>query len=238
MKLEKYLDYLGEFLNSYLEKSKQKGFVLGVSGGVDSAVVCGLLSKYCKGKFKCFILPIGKTHDLSDAINCCKNFDAPYEMIDLSNIYNSYLEVLPLNTAASANLKSRIRMATLYYHAQLNNFLVIGTDNACEFLTGYFTKFGDGGYDINPMRYLTKDEVYEAAKILGVNKEIINKKPSAGLVNNVCDEDELKVSYKEINNYINGIEISKESTDRIEYLHTISEHKRNLPVFPKKYKKR
>lgn len=231
---QKYYDYLGTFLRQYLKKSHLNGYCLGVSGGIDSAVVANLIKKE-NLNLLCLIMPIDNS-DYNDAILVCKEANVNYKIIDLSPIYHQYIELFGdiNNISSNANLKARLRMITLYYYAQNLNYLVCGTDNADEFYTGYFTKYGDGGYDINPLRYLRKEEVYELATLLNVNQKIISKAPTPELVNGVNDEMELKVTYKELDSFLRGEEINLSSKNRIEYLHKISAHKRKMPVFPKK----
>jgi len=234
MNLKEYELYLSSFLQNYLDESHCKGFVLGVSGGVDSAVVAGLLSKYFKNNHLAIVMPINNQEGFDDAVSVCKHFSLNYKIEDLSKPFNSF--ELPINSSCQGNLKARLRMTTLYYYAQLNNYLVIGTDNKDEYYTGYFTKYGDGGYDINPLRFLNKSQVKEFAKQLGVEDKIIKKKPSANLISGVNDEDELKVSYEILDSYLNGNDVDENSKNRIEHLHLVSEHKRNLPKFPEEFK--
>ncbi len=235
MNLVKYSDYLGNFLKKYLEATKASGYILGVSGGIDSAVVAGLLKKYLPEKCYCLVMPIHSSKEDGELV--CKELDLPYQVLDLTKVYDSYVENTENGKDLSLiNLKVRLRMVSLYYYAQTRNMLVIGTDNKDEYYTGYFTKFGDGAYDVNPLRHLTKGEVRDLAKILNINQKIIDKKPSADLIDGICDEDELKVSYDDLDNYLKHKRIPKDAKKRIKYLHKISQHKRKMPVFPKPYK--
>ena len=122
---------------------------------------------------------------------------------EIYNLYNSYealkniiLEKHPLNKMSKANIKVRLRMVTLYAVAQTRNALVLGTDNKDEIHVGYFTKYGDGAWDIEPIGDLYKTDVYKLAKYLNVPEEIINKPPRAGLWNNQTDEDEIGMTYE------------------------------------------
>jgi NAD+ synthase len=133
-----------------------------------------------------------------------------------------------------ANLRARLRMSTVYGIANNLNYLVAGTDNAAELLTGYFTKHGDGGVDILPLANITKREVFEWAKILGVPQEIIDRAPSAGLWEGQTDEIEMGTTYDMIDDYIEGKDIPEKDKKIIESLNRRSEHKRNMPPAPPK----
>ncbi len=217
-----------DWIEKVINDSKTKGFVYGVSGGIDSALICAIASKYFKENSLALRMDIKNSNkDCSDADLVIKHFGVKNVACNLEPIYKAFVKDLPTNALADMNLRSRLRMNMLYYYAQSNNYLVCGTSNACEIYTGYFTKYGDSGSDFMPLANLTKHDVYECAKILDVPQVIINKAPSAGLRENQKDEDDLKVKYAEIDAYLNGLEIKKESKERIEYLHKISEHKRH-----------
>ncbi len=134
-----------------------------------------------------------------------------------------------------ANMRARLRMTTLYAVANNFGYLVVGTDNAAEWHTGYFTKYGDGGVDLVPLVHFTKGEVRELAKILGVPEEIINKAPSAGLWEGQTDENEMGTTYNMIDAYLKGEEIPEKDRTIIERLHAVSEHKRNIAAHPPKF---
>lgn len=241
MKLEQYLLVIQDFIKDYLTKSHTDGFVLGVSGGIDSALVLALAVK-AVGKDKVYglIMPCeSDPSDAKDAIELCEKFQIKYEIYNLYNSYevlkNIILEKHPLNNMSKANIKVRLRMVTLYAVAQTRNALVLGTDNKDEIHVGYFTKYGDGGVDLLPIARLIKKEVFEASRIMGVTDAILNKKPSAGLWPGQTDEDELGVTYEELDNYLLGKEISLGAKKRIDHLHRISEHKRSLIPVPEDF---
>ena len=125
-------------------------------------------------------------------------------------------------------------MTTLYSVAQQHGALVCGGGNKDEITYGYFTKYGDGGADIAPLIHLTKSQVYEMARLLNVDQKILDKIPSAGLVGGQSDEEELQVTYQELEDYLANKEVSQKSKERIEFLHKISEHKRNIIASPTK----
>jgi NAD+ synthase len=133
-----------------------------------------------------------------------------------------------------ANTKARLRMTTLYAYAQNYSYLVVGTDNACEWYTGYFTKYGDGGVDLVPLLYLTKTQVYEMAQALKLPQFVIDKAPTAGLIDGVNDEDEMGFSYKDLETYMAGGIVDDEIVTKINKLHTSSQHKRELALKPDK----
>lgn len=244
MKLYEYIDYLATWLNEVNKEAKTDGYILGLSGGIDSSCVAGLLKK---GNINALgvIMPChSNDEDAHDAILLAEALDFPFITIDLSSTYDELVkkmkeqdEVIKTkdNTLALHNIKVRLRMVTLYALGQARNFLVCGTDNLAEWYTGYFTKFGDGGVDLVPLVHLTKGEVKEAAKYLGVPESIINKTPTAGLYTGQTDEGEMGVTYEELDQYLLGKPIDKVKEAIIERLHKVSEHKRNLAIKPKDY---
>ena len=238
MKLSEYLKVIEKFVSDYLEKSHMKQYVLGLSGGVDSSLVAAITkSAVGKEKLTCIMMPIeSNPSDLEDAKKLAKQLDLNYLVIDGSESYHETVKQfekqgIELDVATKSNLKVRIRMTILYAYAQKVGGLVIGTDNADERYTGYFTKYGDGGVDLLPIVHLVKSEVVEACKLYGISDDLAERTPSAGLFEGQTDEKEMRVTYKELDKYLLGGEISESSRERIEYLHRISEHKRaNIPT--------
>ncbi|MDR1782624.1 MAG: NAD(+) synthase [Bacilli bacterium] len=238
--MEKYIDYLVKWLQDKLLETGCKGYIVGVSGGIDSAVVANLIKKACPDNSLGLIMPCHSIDlDVKHGKLVCEEIDLKYDVIDLSNTFDTLMDVIDDDIKenesfkmAKANSKARLRMTTLYTVAQNYNYLVVGTDNACEWYTGYFTKYGDGGVDLVPIIHLLKSEVYEIAKILNVNEAIINKAPSAGLFENQTDEKELQFTYDQLESYMNGHKVDEVVEKRINYLHSISEHKRNLAYKP------
>lgn len=230
---EKKIETIVNFIKKYLEESKAKGIVFGVSGGIDSALVGAIASKFFKDNHLALTMNINNSQkDVSDARLVISHFNLNHTDVDLENVYKEFCKVVPNVEIGLGNLKARIRMSVLYSYAVKHNYLVVGTSNADEFITGYFTKYGDSGSDIMPLVNLTKNSVYECAKLLNVPNEIIIKKPTAGLFENQTDENDLKVSYSTIDNYLEGKVINQKDKERIEYLKSISEHKRNFPPSP------
>lgn len=224
-KIEKIVTWIKQTLND----AHANGFVYGVSGGIDSALICAIASKYFKNNSLALRMDIYNCEkDINDANHVIKHFNVKSEIVNLEKNFELFKNQFPHHELALMNLKSRLRMNVLYYYAQLNNYLVCGTSNACELYTGYFTKYGDSGSDFMPLANLTKQDIYECAKILDVPINIIEKAPSAGLKENQKDEDDLKVTYKTIDDFLSGKTIPTIAKERIEYLHKLSEHKRNM----------
>lgn len=244
MKLIEYIDEITSFLKKYLNDSPTDGYVIGLSGGVDSSFVAALLKKAVgKEKMIGIMIPIDSLEeDLNDAKALANHLNIDYLVIDGSETFHSLKDEfkkngIVLTTMTSSNLKARIRMSILYAIAQQKNFLVCGTDNWDERYIGYFTKHGDGAADVMPISHLLKSEVVEGAKILGLPSYLAERVPSAGLYIGQTDEKELGVKYSEIDNFLLNKPISEESKKRIQHLHKISEHKRSEAPSPIDFKR-
>lgn len=244
--MKKYLEYLVDWLKEIVNNAHAKGLIVGVSGGIDSAVVACLIKKAFPDNSFGLIMPChSNNEDQLLAEKLCKKIDLKYEVVDLSNTFDilmkSFNKEFIVNNEksfkdAKINTKVRLRMTSLYAYGQSKGYLVCGTDNADEWYIGYFTKHGDGGVDLVPLISLTKGQVVEAAKELGVIDEIIVRPPSAGLYDGQTDEDEIGVSYHDIDLFLNGEKIDSDKEKRLLYLHKVSEHKRNLAVRPISFK--
>jgi NAD+ synthase len=174
--------------------------------------------------------------DVKHAQAVADKFSIPVRTAVLDAAFDTLLKVLPNDKAesdvsrvAKANIKARLRMLTLYYFANQLKYMVVGAGNRDELSVGYFTKYGDGGVDIQPLGNLTKGQVKELAKFLGIPQPIINKPPSAGLWEGQTDEGELGLSYDELDRYLVTGEASAEVKKKIESMIAASEHKRQLP---------
>jgi NAD+ synthase len=157
--------------------------------------------------------------------------------VDLTETYDALEEALPSAaspalTLARANLKARLRMTVSYYFANLLNRIVVGSGNRDELYVGYSTKYGDAGVDIMPLAGVTKGEVREMARHLGVPDRIADKTPTAGLWQGQTDEGEMGLLYKDIDAYLLGREVPEDVKDKIERRHRASEHKRRMPPSP------
>lgn len=243
MKLEQYLDEIVKFLQEQVKNANAKGLIVGLSGGIDSAVVALLIKKAFPNNYLTLVMPCFSPQvDLDYAAKLVHKHNLKSEVVNLDEAFISFKKVLEKDLhpekskIVMGNLKARLRMNTLYAYAQNHNYLVVGTDNADEWHIGYFTKFGDGGVDVLPIVHLLKRDVFAAAKILGVNDEIIVRTPTAGLWEGQTDEQEMQFSYHELDQYLAGEkrQVSKEVQAKIEALHQASEHKRTLaPQAPK-----
>ena len=243
MTLKEYIDVIITFLREYKEKHPfVKGYVVGISGGVDSSLVATLVKKAVgKENMMGILMPIDSNiADLNDGMELCKAMDIPYSVIDATDTYKSFkANIEPvsgeLDISTCGNLKARMRMSILYAYAQKYGYLVVGTDNADEEYTGYFTKYGDGGVDILPIVHLLKGEVVEACKMLGGPNKLAERVPTAGLFEGQTDEKEMGITYKELDDFLLGKEINPTSKARIEHLHKVSEHKRKEVPAPKEF---
>lgn len=229
------IEYIVSWLKKYLNKSGMTGFIFGVSGGIDSALLAYILAKYFPDNSLACIMNIENSQeDVNDGLLVVNSSKIKYEIIELESSFFELKKNLPNDIHILGNIKSRLRMLTLYALAQKNNMLVLGTSNADEYHTGYFTKYGDNGSDLLPLVNLIKKDIYSAAKFLNVPERILTKKPSAGLHEGQTDEDDLNISYQEIDNFLLNKNISKDKEEIINKLYNTSIHKRQLPISPKR----
>ncbi|MFH1386351.1 MAG: NAD(+) synthase [bacterium] len=229
---------ISNWIKQKVEAAGAKGCILGLSGGIDSAVVALLCKKVFPQNTLALILPC---HSLAVDIDHAKEFaqriDLKIKEIDLSTSFDSLFGVFEgkpysgQKDLSIANIKPRLRMTTLYYFASQLNYLVIGTGNRSELEMGYFTKYGDGGVDLLPLGNLLKKDVRALAQELGVTKEIIDKAPSAGLWAGQTDESEMGITYDELDQFLSGNDkgIAKDKIELIRKRQAASEHKRTLP---------
>jgi len=226
-----------EFIKRMVESAGSTGIVFGNSGGKDSALV-GILCKIACENTLGLIMPCGPKQnygeDMTDAETVAQKFNIASRVIDLTDVKNNITQLInnetPFNGSADANIAPRLRMTTLYAVAANENRLVAGTGNRSEVYMGYFTKWGDGAYDFNPIADFTVSEVYEFLNYLGAPDPIINKPPSAGLFDGQTDEREMGVTYRSIDRYLFTGTTYEQDMAIIEKLHKQSEHKRKLPV--------
>lgn len=234
--IEKYINYLVNWIKEKVSLAHAKGTIFGLSGGIDSALISVLCKKAFPDNSLGLIMPIDSMkHKDSDISSLIKAFNLTTKTIDLKLTFNTINKAIKVkNNLALSNIKPRLRMTTLYAYAQELNYLVVGTDNEDEYFIGYFTKYGDGGVDLLPIVHLLKSEVRILAKYLEIPQSIIDKKPSAGLWEGQNDEDELGFSYQDLDNFIamDYDKINKNTKEKIERMHVNSEHKRNVPTKP------
>ncbi len=211
MNVSAIIEHITDWLKDYASRSATDGFVVGISGGIDSAITSTLGARTGL-PILCIEMPIHQPHShISRAINHIDWLKSTYPKthtihVQLTGTYDQLVDTLgiredlPGHQMALVNTRARLRMTTLYYHAAANNRLVLGTGNKVEdFGVGFFTKYGDGGVDISPIADLTKTQVYALGKELGINEDIMNAPPTDGLWgDDRTDEDQLGASYPEL----------------------------------------
>ncbi|MCK0189487.1 NAD(+) synthase [Arenibacter sp. F20364] len=226
MQTEKVIDHIVTWLQEYANKANIKGFVIGISGGIDSAVTSTLCARTGL-QLLCLEMPIHQAESqvtrASDHIKwLMDNYNNVNRLkVDLTPTFDSLVDALPSveneeeRFMSLANTRARLRMTTLYYFAALNKLLVAGTGNKVEdFGVGFYTKYGDGGVDLSPIADLLKTEVYEIAKTLGINEDIIKAAPTDGLWgDDRTDEDQIGASYPELEWAMQMEEEGKTDTD-------------------------
>lgn len=229
------------WLRQKVSNANAKGVVIGLSGGIDSAVTSVLAKKAFPDNVLGVIMPCySNEQDKKDAIKVAEKFDIEYEIKELDSLYDNFKKTVVAkqsaenNNLALANVKPRLRMVTLYYYSALNNYLVLGTDNWSELKVGYFTKYGDGGIDLTILGRLVKTEVRALAKHLDIPGDIINKKPSAGLWEGQTDEDEMGLSYDELDKYILTGDVNPKTKEKIDTLAAKNKHKMDPVPIPKR----
>ncbi|WP_027339882.1 NAD+ synthase [Halonatronum saccharophilum] len=233
------IDKLVDWIKKKVNDAGCKGVVLGLSGGIDSAVTAVLCKRAFPDSTLGLIMPCySNPEDKNDAKLLSDKFNIDYKVMDLSKTFDQMVELIGEGKEVEenlnlANIKPRLRMTTLYYFAGQRNSLVVGTDNRSELKVGYFTKYGDGGIDITPLGNLVKLEVREVARLLDIPKEIIEKAPSAGLWSGQTDEDEMGVTYEELDKYILTGEAPFNVKEVVDSLSTKSAHKLQTPPVPK-----
>lgn len=238
--METLVQKLCDWMEDKVTTAKAKGIVLGLSGGLDSAVVAALSIRIFSQNTLAIIIPCHSLEaDISDALDFINKFNISYKIIDLSKVYDPLIHLLNDKKKersfklAEANIKPRLRMITLYYFANKLNYLVVGTGNKSELSIGYFTKYGDGGADILPLGNLLKSQVRELAEYLGIPKKIIDKPPSAGLWEGQTDEEEIGISYEQLDKYLKTGKLKNKIIEkRIQDKITKNAHKRAIPAKP------
>ena len=223
-----------EFIKNFLKQSGASGIVFGNSGGKDSALV-GILCKMACDNTVGIIMPCSSKQnygsDREDGLRVAEQFAIETRTCDLTSVKEVFCDIVgkqtELTPTALANIAPRLRMTTLYAIAASENKLVAGTGNRSESYMGYFTKWGDGAYDFNPIADLTVTEVFEFLRYLKAPESVINKAPCAGLFDGQTDEREMGITYKEIDEYLlNGV-VSAKNLEIINKYHSKSEHKRS-----------
>ena len=239
-----------DFLSDYLKATHTAGFVLGISGGVDSTLA-GRLAQLAveklredeiKAEFVAMRLPHGIQHDEADA-QAALEFIQPDRVItyDVAPAVDGFEAAYAAATGEQlsdftrGNTKARVRMTAQYAVGGDHNLLVIGTDHAAESITGFFTKFGDGGADLLPLAGLDKRQNRQLLEYLGAPEQLVGKVPTADLLNDNpgrTDEDELGLRYDDIDDFLEGKDVPEEVAEKLEQTFLRSRHKRTVPVTP------
>ncbi len=228
---------LSFWIREQVTAAKCQGVVLGLSGGMDSSVVAVLCQRAFPQNTLAVIMPChSHNQDIEHARALSQRFSIPTKTVVLDDSYDTLLKALPdekaspdISRLAQANLKARLRMLTLYYFANQRNYLVVGSGNRDELALGYFTKYGDGGVDIQPLGSLLKGQLKELARFLGIPLPIIDKPPSAGLWEGQTDEEELGFSYDELDRYLASGEASAALKEKFKAIFAAAGHKRQPP---------
>jgi NAD+ synthase len=240
--MEALARHLTEWIAAEVAATGGSGAVYGLSGGIDSAVVAALAKRAFPHHTLGVIMPChSDPRDAEDAVVVAHHFDIPHCTVDLGPTYDQLLASIgacssdmPDTRLATANLKPRLRMTTLYAFANQLDYRVLGTGNRSELAVGYFTKYGDGGVDFLPLGSLVKSEVRDLARHLGVPERVITKPPSAGLWADQTDEAEMGLTYEELDAYLLTSEASPAVKAKVDAMNAASEHKRALPrIAPK-----
>lgn len=233
-------DEIGRWIALQVKMAGAKGLVLGMSGGLDSSVSAVLCKRALGDKVLGLIMPChSDPFDEQHARLVADLFDIRTQTIDLGPAFDSLLSLLPEDGRLPvANLKPRLRMIALYYFSNRLDYLVVGSGNKSELMTGYFTKYGDGAVDILPLGGLLKTEVRKLAQDLDMPEEITLKAPSAGLWAGQTDEAELEISYDELDQALRALEpgetdqVDDEILARVREMVSSSHHKRApIPMY-------
>jgi NAD+ synthetase len=245
MEMQLVRERLVLWLREKVSEAGARGLVVGLSGGIDSAVVAALAREAFPQDSLAVWMPCQSSDaDARDAEKVARTVGIPLITVTLDRVWEELVDRLndalaSLETGAdedpgalrmaAINVKPRLRMTSLHYIARAKGYLVAGATNRSELTVGYFTKFGDSGVDLMPLGGLVKTQVWELARELGIPEEIIRKAPSAGLWEGQTDEQELGMTYGELDRYLLSGEGSAELKARVARLEAQSDHKRRMP---------
>ena len=247
-KIKNIKQNLMSFLKEEVLKTGLKKITLGLSGGLDSAVVAVLCKEVFDDNLNCVLMPsqFSSKASIDDAIELCKKFDIKYEIVSIEPMLSAYLKNMQESSLRIGNFSARLRMSVLYDISARENSLVVGTSNKSELLLGYGTIFGDLACALNPIGNIYKSDLFEFAKYLGVNDSILKKAPSADFYEGQSDEADLGYSYSKIDSLLKKMIDENRSKDELlalgfedEFIETIkkrvkiNEFKRRLPIVAK-----
>ena len=247
-KIKNIKQNLMSFLKEEVLKTGLKKVTLGLSGGLDSAVVAVLCKEVFDDNLNCVLMPsqFSSKASIDDAVELCKKFDIKYEIVSIEPMLSAYLKNMQESSLRIGNFSARLRMSVLYDISARENSLVVGTSNKSELLLGYGTIFGDLACALNPIGDIYKSDLFEFAKYLGVNDSIVNKAPSADFFEGQSDEADLGYSYAKIDSLLKKMIDENRSKDELlalgfedEFIEDIkkrvkiNEFKRNLPIIAK-----
>jgi NAD+ synthase len=236
--IEAVADDIARWLREYAAGADARGYVVGISGGIDSATVAALCRRAVGDEVLGVLMPCHSAdEDRAMAHLVVDAFDLRSITVDLSDAYDHLVATLPpdLGKMAYANIKPRLRMITLYSLAHGHHYLVAGTGNKSELMIGYFTKWGDGGVDLEPLGDLYKSQVRSLAHALGVPRPVIERPPTAGLWEGQTDEGEMGMTYEELDSVLAAIEqdhtagVDPDLLQRVQHMIRTTAHKRAMP---------
>ncbi|EAI7023840.1 NAD+ synthase [Campylobacter jejuni] len=213
MDWQKITEKMCDFIQEKVKNSQSQGVVLGLSGGIDSALVATLCKRALKENVFALLMPtqISNKANLEDALRLCADLNLEYKIIEIQSILDAFIKQSENTTLVSlGNFAARIRMSLLYDYSALKNSLVIGTSNKSELLLGYGTIYGDLACAFNPIGSLYKSEIYALVKYLNLHENFIKKAPSADLWENQSDEADLGFSYAKIDKGLKALETNDE----------------------------
>lgn len=249
-RVDEYVERITDFVAESVDEAGADGVVVGLSGGIDSATSSALaVEALGADNVHGLVMPseVSEDENMSDAEKHAGEFGIEYDVLEIQPVVDEFLEGHDTDDQeAVGNLAARVRMCYSYLVANSEDLLVLGTGNRSEMLVGYYTKYGDGGVDILPIGGLYKTEVREVARSLGVDEEIIEKPPTAGLWEGQTDEEELGVTYDTLDDFLrayidegataeeaaDAAGVGVETAQKLKEMYHASEHKRRTPPFP------